>query len=66
MPKAPQFRAKARGAPFTVLYGALGTVNNRNGSQYALGSGTAQQPAGYVAAGNPRSTTATVGIRHSF
>lgn len=50
----------------TVLYGALGTVNNRNGSQYALGSGTAQQPAGYVAAGNPRSTTATLGIRHSF
>jgi predicted porin len=50
----------------TAIYTTLGTINNRNGSQYALGSGTAQQPAGFVAAGDPRSTTFTLGIRHGF
>jgi len=50
----------------TLIYSALGTIGNKNGSQYALGSGTAQQPAGVVAAGNPRATTATIGIRHAF
>lgn len=50
----------------TIAYATLGTVNNRNGSQYALGSGTAQQAANFVAAGNPRSTTLTVGVRHLF
>lgn len=50
----------------TVAYASIGTIGNRNGSQYALGSGTAQQPAAFVAAGDPRSTTATIGMRHSF
>ncbi|CAN5510742.1 porin [soil metagenome] len=50
----------------TILYGALGSIDNQNGSQYALGSGGVQRPAGAVAAGDPRSTTATLGMRHSF
>jgi predicted porin len=50
----------------TAVYTTLGTIGNRNGSQYALGSGTAQQPANFVAAGDPRSTTFTLGVRHSF
>jgi predicted porin len=50
----------------TFLYTTLGTIDNRNGSQYALGSGTAQQPAGFVPAGDPRVTTLTLGIRHVF
>ena len=50
----------------TAIYTTLGTISNRNGSQYALGSGTAQQPAGFVAAGDPNSTTLTLGLRHAF
>ncbi len=50
----------------TVAYASVGTIDNQNGSQYALGSGSVQQPAGFVGPNNPRSTTATVGIRHSF
>jgi predicted porin len=50
----------------TTLYSALGTIGNRNGSLYALGSGGVQQPANFVATGNPRSTTATIGVRHLF
>ena len=33
---------------------------------YALGTGSAQQPAGFVADGDPRSTTLALGVRHSF
>lgn len=50
----------------TVGYGSVGTIGNQNGSQYALGSGAMQQAAGFVAANNPRSTTVTLGMRHSF
>jgi predicted porin len=49
----------------TVAYGALGTIQNKNGSQYALGSGTVQQAAGFIA-GDARSTTLSLGIRHVF
>ncbi|UUX95328.1 porin [Aquabacterium sp. J223] len=49
----------------TVAFASVGTIGNRNGSQYALGSGSVQQPAAFVA-GNSRSTTATLGIRHNF
>ncbi len=48
----------------TSLSGTMATVGNKNGSGYALGSGTAQQPANAVAPGNPRANTAVVGIRH--
>lgn len=50
----------------TTFYSALGTIDNRNGSQYALGSGGVQQRPGSVAAGNPRSTTLSLGVRHLF
>ena len=50
----------------TMLYGSVGTITNKNGSLYALGSGTAAQPANAVGTGNPRATTAQLGIRHVF
>lgn len=50
----------------TTLYASAATVGNRNGSQYAIGTGGTQQAAGAVAAGDPRSKTAAVGIRHVF
>ncbi|WP_298233354.1 porin [uncultured Azohydromonas sp.] len=50
----------------TTLYATAATVGNRNGSSYALGSGTAQQGADAVGAGDPRSKTAVIGIRHVF
>ncbi len=50
----------------TVAFTSIGSIGNQNGSQYAIGSGGAQQPAGYVGAGDPRSTTLTLGVRHSF
>lgn len=50
----------------TTAYTSLASIGNRNGSLYALGSGSVQQPAGRVAAGDPRSTTLTMGVRHVF
>jgi predicted porin len=50
----------------TILYTSIGTISNQNGSLYALGSGPVQQAAGRVAAGNPRSTTLALGVRHVF
>jgi predicted porin len=48
----------------TMLYASIGTVGNHNGSNYALGTGTAQQSAAFPAAS--RATTAAAGIRHTF
>jgi len=50
----------------TLLHASIGTVGYRNGSLYALGSGSVQQAAGRVAAGDPRTTTIVMGVRHSF
>jgi predicted porin len=50
----------------TVGYASIGRIGNRNGSQYALGAGTAQQAANFVASANQRSTGVAVGMRHSF
>lgn len=50
----------------TSIYASLGSINNRNGSNYALGSGTSQQPANAVSPGNPRAYAAVVGMRHFF
>lgn len=50
----------------TMVYGTVATIGNKNGSNYALGSGTTQQPANAVGAGNPRSTTMAIGLRHAF
>lgn len=50
----------------TMLYGTFATIGNKNGSNYALGSGTSQQPANVVAQGNPRASTVAIGLRHAF
>lgn len=50
----------------TVIYSSLGSVNNRNGSRYTLGTGTSQLPAGMITSGDPRSTTIGAGVRHIF
>lgn len=50
----------------TTLYGSVGTIDNRNGSMYALGSGGVQQVANSVGPGNPRSTAGNIGIKHVF
>ena len=51
----------------TVLYGSLGTIDNRNGSRYALGTGSSQQIASAWPAGsNKRASTLNLGIRHVF
>jgi predicted porin len=50
----------------TAFYSALGTIDNQNGSQYALGTSGVQQRAGFVSSGDPRSTTMSLGMRHLF
>ena len=50
----------------SIVYGSVSSTGNRNGSAYAIGTGTAQQPASSVAAGNPRATTLSLGMRHAF
>lgn len=50
----------------SLIYGSIGTVDNRNGSNYVLGSGSALQAAGAIGPGHPRATTAQLGLRHSF
>jgi len=50
----------------TLIYTSVGSISNQNGSQYALGTGSAQLPANSVAGGNPHTTTVNLGIRHSF
>jgi predicted porin len=47
----------------SLVYSSFGTVGNRNGSNYSLGSGTAL---GGPAAGNERARTINVGIKHVF
>jgi predicted porin len=49
-----------------LVYATAGSVKNANGSLYALGTGSAQQLAGAVGPGNPRTTTLSLGINHSF
>lgn len=50
----------------TALYATVATIGNRNGSNYALGTGAVQQPANAVGANNPRATAMAFGVRHSF
>ena len=50
----------------TLIYATVGTLTNHNGSLYALGTGSAQQPANTVGPNDPRTTTMSLGINHSF
>jgi hypothetical protein len=57
--------------PIGLFTGIAQVVRVNDDSQYAVspgdrGSGTSRQPAGFVAAGDPRSKTVVVGLRHSF
>ncbi|NYT69825.1 porin [Pusillimonas noertemannii] len=50
----------------TLLYAALGTIDNQNGSGYTLGSGGVQMRSKPISAGDDRSTTVSLGIKHIF
>jgi predicted porin len=50
----------------TLLYATVGSISNDRGSQYTLGTGSSQRPAGAVPATDPRSTTLNFGMRHIF
>jgi len=50
----------------TLAYAGLATVNNKNGSSYAIGTGTAQRTSNNVGPGDPRSWTTAVGMNHTF
>ncbi|QRF63296.1 porin [Variovorax paradoxus] len=50
----------------TMVYAAATTLKNKNGSLYALGTGSSQQPVGSVGRGNPQATTVALGISHAF
>lgn len=50
----------------TLLYSSIGTLDNKNGSSYGLGTGTSSATAGSVDSNNPRVTSASLGIRHNF
>lgn len=50
----------------TTMYATLGTIDNRNGSAYLLGSSAAQQPANAIGPSDPRASTLVTGIRHVF
>lgn len=47
----------------TLVYTSAGTVDNQNGSNYSLGSGTAL---GAPVVGDARAKTVNVGVRHTF
>lgn len=50
----------------TLAYASISSVNNQNGSQYVIGSGTAQQPPSFAGKNNARSSSVTFGMRHTF
>jgi predicted porin len=50
----------------TILYGALATISNRNGSRYALGSGGVQQPADFFSPADASARALVLGLRHLF
>lgn len=50
----------------TTLYASFSTLDNKNGSSYAIGTGAAQQPAGSVDGDDPRVKAASFGITHFF
>ena len=50
----------------SMVYASVASIGNQNGSQYALGTGSSQQPSGSVGSGNPRAKTFAIGIRHLF
>jgi predicted porin len=49
----------------TLVHFSVATIDNKNGSNYVLGSGSAQQPAGLVA-DLSRSTTTSLVLTHAF
>ncbi len=49
----------------TLIHASVGSIGNKNGSNYVLGSGSSQQPATLVADPD-RSTTASLVLTHTF
>ncbi|WKL14398.1 porin [Comamonas testosteroni] len=50
----------------TRLYFGAARITNKNGSQYVLGTGTAQAPATLVGSANGSSHNIYMGVRHNF
>jgi predicted porin len=50
----------------TRLYFGVGQISNKNGSQYVLGTGTAQAPAMLVGSSSGSSRNIYMGVRHNF
>lgn len=50
----------------TNLYGSVGTVGNKNGSNWVLSTGSTPRSANFVPPGNPRAYNIGLGIAHSF
>ena len=50
----------------TRLYFGVGQISNKNGSQYVLGTGTAQAPATLVGSASGSSRNIYMGVRHNF
>ena len=50
----------------TRLYFGVGQISNKNGSQYVLGTGTAQAPATLVGSSSGSSRNIYMGVRHNF
>lgn len=50
----------------TRLYFGAARISNKNGSQYVLGTGTAQGPAALIGSANASSRNIYMGVRHNF
>jgi predicted porin len=50
----------------TVLWSSVGTVGNQNGSRYAVSAGNGPRGSAFVPDGNPRATSASLGMTHRF
>ncbi len=50
----------------SLIYASAGTIGNAHGSQYVLGTGLAQQPAGVAGSGDYRARSMAMGIRTAF
>ena len=50
----------------TRLYFGVARITNKNGSQYVLGTGTAQGPAMLEGSANGASRNIYMGVRHNF
>lgn len=50
----------------TVLWGSIGTIGNKNESKYAVSAGNGPRGSAFVPDGNPRATSGSLGMTHTF